>query len=194
MPTQAIEKDPQLLKSLRRQWLVRSAGTLAGAAGLALTGCAAFPGREPIRVSLAGIEPLPGQGLELRLAVKLRVLNPNDTPIDFDGAFVDLSVQGSELASGASGEKGSIPRFGEGVITIPVSIGALAVARQVMALATGSTDRTRMAYKLRGGLSGGLLGGLRFTDQGEADLSALAQRALGGTPANPGSPPATHRP
>jgi LEA14-like dessication related protein len=176
-----------------RRLLLRAAVALACGATLATTGCASFPGREPVRVSLAGIEALPGQGLELRLAVKLRVLNPNDNPIEYDGAFVDLSLQGSDLASGVSGEKGMIPRFGEGLITIPVTIGALAAARQVFSLATGNAERTRMAYKLRGGLAGGMLGGIRFTDQGEADLSSLAQRALGGSgtgSGGAGSPPA----
>jgi LEA14-like dessication related protein len=151
-----------------------------GAIGTALTGCAALPGREPVKVSLAGLEPLPGQGLELRLAVKLRLLNPNDAPIDYDGAFVELSVRGSEFASGASGEKGVVPRFGESIVTIPVTVTAMAVVRQLIGMATG--DRARVDYQLRGRLSGGLLGTVAFRDQGEVDLPALSQRALGTSP------------
>jgi LEA14-like dessication related protein len=152
-----------------------------------LAGCAALPGREPVKVSLAGIEPLPGQGLELRLAIKLRLLNPNDTPIDFDGVFVELSIRGSEFASGASGDKGVVPRFGEAVLTLPVTVTAMAVVRQLIGLATG--DRTRVDYRLRGRLSGGLLGSVSFRDEGEVDLPALSQRALGAAPAGAPVPP-----
>jgi LEA14-like dessication related protein len=171
-------------RGLPRRRLLRSASLLPLAW---LAGCAAMPGREPVKVSLAGIEPLPGQGLELRLAVKLRLLNPNDAPIDYDGAFVELSVRGSEFASGASGEKGSVPRFGESIVTIPVTVTAMAVVRQLIGLATG--DRARVDYRLRGRLSGGLLGTVSFRDEGEVDLPALTQRAIGAAP-SPAAPAA----
>jgi len=60
------------------------AGLLALA--LALAGCASLPGRDPLNVQVAGVEPLEGQGLEMRMAVKLRVQNPNDSAVDYDGA------------------------------------------------------------------------------------------------------------
>ena len=45
---------------------------------LAATACASLSGSDPPRVSVAGIEALPGEGLELRFLVKLRVQNPNE--------------------------------------------------------------------------------------------------------------------
>ena len=50
--------------------------TLFGVVVLALVGCAQLPMSDPVKVSLVGIEQLPGQGLELRMAVKLRVQRP----------------------------------------------------------------------------------------------------------------------
>ena len=41
-------------------------------------------GLDALNVTLAGIESLPSAGMEMRMAVKLRVLNPSDTPFDFD--------------------------------------------------------------------------------------------------------------
>ena len=38
---------------------------------LGLNACALFQGRDPVNISVIGIEPLPGQGLELRMAVKV---------------------------------------------------------------------------------------------------------------------------
>ena len=49
---------------------------------LDLNGCAGLPGREPVQVTVADIESLPGEGLEVRMMVKLRVQNPNDAPVE----------------------------------------------------------------------------------------------------------------
>jgi len=43
---------------------------------------------DPIKVQVVGLEPLQGQGMELRFAAKLRVQNPNEAPIDYDGIAV----------------------------------------------------------------------------------------------------------
>lgn len=49
-----------------------------------LGACALFQPRDPVNISVIGIEPLPGQELELRMAVKMRVQNPNESPIDYN--------------------------------------------------------------------------------------------------------------
>src|SRR5678815_1417420 len=57
-----------------------------------VSGCAVMG--DPLRVQVVGIEPLEGQGMELRFAAKLRVQNPNESAIDYDGVAVDLEVRG----------------------------------------------------------------------------------------------------
>lgn len=154
-----------------RRHLCASLWALAATA--ALPGCAALPGQDPVRVNVAGIEPLPGQGLELRLNVKLRVVNPNDTPIDVDGVFLELDVQGRQFASGASGVKTTVPRFGEQVLEVPLTISAVGALRQVLGLANGSRFPDKLAYELRGKLGGGLMS-QRFQSQGEFSLSGTS--------------------
>ena len=80
------------------------------AAALVLAACAGMPGRDPRQITVAGIESLPGEGLEMRMLVKLRVLNPNDAPVDYDGVYVKMDVLDRTFATGASGERGSISR------------------------------------------------------------------------------------
>ena len=58
---------------------------LSGLLMLALSACTLLPNRDPLTISVVGIDPLPGQGLELRMAVKLRLQNPNETAIDYSG-------------------------------------------------------------------------------------------------------------
>src|SRR3954470_7447460 len=84
-----------------------------------IAACATLGG-DPIRVQVVGLEPLQGQGMELRFAVDLRVQNPNGAPIDYDGIAFELEVRGNAFASGVSDVRGTIPRYGETVVSIPV--------------------------------------------------------------------------
>lgn len=137
---------------------------------LALTGCAGLDLRDPVSVNVAGLEPMPGEGMETRFALKLRVQNPNESPIEYDGVFVELDVRGARLASGVSDQKGVVPRYGEAVITVPMSVSLGAVIRQVIGIATG--ERIRTDYQLRGKLAGPGFGGQRFESKGELQLPA----------------------
>ena len=136
-----------------------------------LAGCAGLPGQDPLRITLAGLEPLPGQGMEVRMAVKLRLQNPNDAPVQFNGASLTLELRGMDFASGVSDASGSVPRFGETVITVPVTVSAFAIARQVISLAGGG-DSSKVEFIARGKLSDGSFGGARFESKGSFDLPA----------------------
>ena len=124
-----------------------------------LNACALFQPRDPVTISVIGIEPLPGQELELRMAVKMRVQNPNESPIDYNGIALNLEVNGQPLAAGVSDQQGHIGRYDEAVIVVPVSITAFSFLRQAYGL--GKVDSLQgLPYKLRGKLAGGLLGKL----------------------------------
>jgi len=137
---------------------------------LAVSGCAGLVGTDPLHVSLAGVESLPGEGLELRMAVKLRIQNPNDAPVSYDGAALTLELRGLDFASGVSDAQGSVPRFGEAVLVMPVTVSAYAIARQISTFARG--DRSKVTYVARGKLAGSGFGGMRFESKGEFDLPA----------------------
>lgn len=136
---------------------------------LGLDGCASLAQREPVRINVVGLEALPGEGMEMRFKVKLRVQNPNETPIDFDGLALELELNGKPFATGVSDRTGSVPRFGEALVEIPVSVSAIAVVRQALGVIEGDTT-TEVPYTLRGRLAGGLLGGTRFSDSGMLKL------------------------
>ena len=148
--------------------LLRKAA-VPGLLALVLAGCASLGGRDPLNVQVAGVEPLQGQGLELRMAVKLRVQNPNDTAVEYDGTALELDLNGKRFATGVSGERGSVPRFGETVLTVPVSVSAFSAVRQALGLADGSR-LDDIPYQVRGKLSGGVFGTTRFSDRGTLSL------------------------
>jgi LEA14-like dessication related protein len=136
---------------------------------LLLGGCALLQQGDPLQVTMAGVEPLPGEGLELRMLLKLRIQNPNDTAIEYSGIYVSLDVQNRTFATGVSDASGTVPSFGEAVISVPVTVSMLRMARQVMGVLDGKpVDRIR--YDMSGKLGGGAFNSLRFQSQGEFTL------------------------
>jgi hypothetical protein len=125
---------------------------------LILAGCAALNQRDALRISIAGMQPLEGEGMEARFAVQLRIQNHSNKPVDYDGIALDLDL-----------------RFGETVITVPVTVPATAILRQVFQIATSDRPgvETKVDYRLRGLLGGpGLALGHRFDSTGEVTLPA----------------------
>ncbi|HEY5622621.1 MAG TPA: LEA type 2 family protein [Gammaproteobacteria bacterium] len=143
---------------------------------LSLTACASLQGRDPLVINVAGVEPLQSEGLELRMLVTLRILNPNDSPVEYDGAALDLDINGRRLASGVSDVAGLIPRYGESSLVIPVTISAFDVARQLIGYVNDSGDG-EVSYRVRGKLQAGVLGVRRFSDEGAIQLG-LPSRVL----------------
>lgn len=141
---------------------------------LLLAACATLG--DALRVNVVGVDPLQGEGLELRFAVKLRVQNPNDAAIEFDGVAVDLELDGKAVATGVSDQKGSVPRFGETVITVPVTVSAFNVARVLVGF-SGAQSRGEIPYAVSGKLAGGSFGAVRFSRSGTLSLPQPSAKA-----------------
>lgn len=139
-----------------------------------LASCALFqPAPQPI-VKVVGLTPLASEGLELRFGLKLRIQNPRDKAIEFDGVSVSLDLDNQGLATGVSAQTGEIARFGEAVIEVPVSVSAFTALRQAIrqigqnkqALATRD-----IPYTLSGRLSSTGFNDIVFSSSG--NLSSL---------------------
>lgn len=148
----------------RRRSILIAAALLAQ---LALSGCVTMP--DPLDVTVAGIEPLQGEGMEVRMLVKLRVLNPNDREIVYRGASVKVEVLDKTFASGASDLGGTVPRFGETIVEVPVSISVLRMVRQVMGMVDGKPI-DKVPYEMSGKLQTGSMSAIRFSTSGELDI------------------------
>jgi LEA14-like dessication related protein len=139
------------------------------AALFALGGCASMPNKDPIQVTVAGMESLPGEGMEVRMLVKLRVQNPNQSPIDYTGAYVKLDVLGKTFASGVTDESGTVPAFGEAVVAVPVTVSVLRMVRQVAGMLDGQPVE-KITYEMSGKLNGGMFNTERFAARGEFEI------------------------
>src|ERR1700760_2994217 len=93
-------------------------GVIAVAA-MFLASCAGLPTFDPPRVTLADIDSVSFEGLEMRMVVRLRVQNPNGIAIDYEGIDVSLALQGKAVAHGVSNERGSVPSYGETIVALP---------------------------------------------------------------------------
>jgi LEA14-like dessication related protein len=155
--------------SIARRRLLMATGVALLALGA--SGCATLP--DPLQVTVAGIEPLPGEGMELRMLVKLRVQNPNDAPIPYTGAAVKLDVLGSAFATGVASTAGTIPRYGEAIVEVPVTVSVLRMARQVLGMLDGRPIE-KVQYELSGKLQTGSLRAVRFGTSGVLDLGKSA--------------------
>jgi LEA14-like dessication related protein len=154
---------------------------------LALAGCAALAPVDPPVVRIVGLQPLPSEGLELRFGVRMRVQNPGEHPIEYDGVSVSLDLDGRGLGSGVSQQRGTIERFGEALIEVPVTISLFSALRQALAGA-GRLERGEMLdglpYALTGKL-GAASGGaaVRFESEGRLEFPAPAGPAGARPPA-----------
>lgn len=144
-------------------------------AAMALGACASLRGDDPLQVTVAGVESLPGEGLELRMLVKLRVQNPNDTPLEYDGVYLQLDVQNKTFATGVSDARGSVPRFGESIIGVPVTVSVLRMARHALGMLDGKPV-DKISYELDGKLNAAAFGSTRFQSQGEFTLPSGPSR------------------
>ena len=156
---------------------VHGSGRIALAAALVLgvCSCTTFsPHSDPLSVNVAGVEPLEGEGFELRLAVKVRITNPNDAPVEYNGVALTLELNGKKFGTGASGDTGTVPRYGDTVVTIPISVGPFNIARQVLGFLSGGDTTKTVQYAVHGKLEGGLFGTKRFSDKGTFELPTSA--------------------
>ena len=147
--------------------MIRRAVLLA-LVGTALAACAGMGLREPLRVNLVGLESLPGEGMEARFLARIRVQNPNDASISYNGLSAELDLNGRGFASGVSASTGEIPRFGEAVLELPLTVPATAIVRQVLGLIGG--DLSKATYRVHGFLNTGTFGRAAFDSTGEIEL------------------------
>jgi hypothetical protein len=91
-----------------------------------------------------------------------------------------MIVQGKTFATGVSDVGGSVPRFGETVITVPVTASAFRMLSEVLGLmhgagggsSSGGGGGGKISYEMKGKLNGSGFSSTHFQTKGELDLPA----------------------
>lgn len=136
----------------------------------ALTACAPFGLSEPPEVSLVDLRPSEMALFEQRMAVMLRIRNPNDNALAVDGYRFAIELNGKPFARGISDQSVIVPRLSEATIEAAATVSTLDLVRQII----GVPERENLAYRISGTLfvSGGLMRNVPFENSGEVDFKA----------------------
>ena len=134
--------------TVMRNTLTALACALIFASGCAQGGVFGTP--EPPIITLANLMPVGASPFEARIRADLRIQNPNDFDVGFDGLRFDLEVNEQPFLSGVSDEQFTLPRLGEAVVSVEGTATTLALWRQIRGLA--SDPGAGLSYRLKGRL------------------------------------------
>lgn len=131
-------------KSVRGICSLIAAAWLAGCAGLR-------PIETPPRVSLVDLRPGVITVFEQRYSVRLRVLNPNDIPLEVRGMDYAIDINDQKFADGVSAEQFTVPPYGERVVEVTVTSSLLRLIEQFRQL--DQRENLRLDYRISGRMS-----------------------------------------
>ena len=146
--------------------------TAVGAILIGLLACTPTDLPEPPEVVLVSMVPVDVSLMEQRLAVTLRVRNPNNAPMSVDGLRFGIDINGKTFAKGTSDKAVTVPRLGEAEVAGVAHVSTTDLMRQVLSV----PDAKGLEYRLSGALFLAHGGRAAFDQTGDFDFAS----ALGG--------------
>lgn len=145
-----------------------------------LAGCAGMSSSiDPPRVTIADIQVEEIKTMETVFLVELRILNPNDGPLNVQGVTCDLEIDGRHFASGIADGKHQVPAYGSALVPVKVYASMFdmvaSVINRIQAANTGQAAQP-MAYLLHGKVRldrGGLKKNIPFESAGTLSLDGV---------------------
>jgi LEA14-like dessication related protein len=134
--------------------------------------CSTMPKEyETLVVHITDMTPKDMAIFEQRFDVKLRIQNPNDVEFSINGLRFDIELNERAFATGMSGQRVTIPRFGSEVVQTEVFTTLGSFLRQVKEL--NKAGGQRVGYHLKGTAFVDAPGTFKapFDEQGEIDLA-----------------------
>jgi LEA14-like dessication related protein len=98
-------------------------------------------------VELISFKALPLNGLEQNFEVGLKLINPNNFELPFNGISYQLSVAGKSLAQGVAADIPTAKAYGESRFVVPVSTSLIGGFRVLKALIDNQGQD--ISYQLR---------------------------------------------
>lgn len=100
-----------------------------------LSGCAAINlDYEEPSIELVSFKVLPANGFEQNFEIGLKLINPNNFELPFNGISYQLSVAGEALAHGVAANIPTAGAYGESRFVVPVSTNLMGGIRVIRAL------------------------------------------------------------
>lgn len=116
-----------------------------------LTGCALLtPSLEEPEVKVTGLQLLPSQGLEQRIAVRLSILNNNSRDLSLRGISYTIGIENFDLLTGATSQLPVLKAYEATPVTVEVSTNMLAAAGLIGHLSRrGNLDNIGYVFRAR---------------------------------------------
>jgi LEA14-like dessication related protein len=149
---------------------------------LLLSGCAGLgPKMEEPTITVTNLQLQEAKGLETIFLLELRVINPNDFPLDIRGLNCELKIDGRRFATGLSDVQQEVPPFGTAVVPVSVYASMFDMVGSVIEILQNADRHGGAAQPLRYELDGRIrMGGVStrtvpFHSRGEIDLTGSGQ-------------------
>ena len=143
---------------------------------LGLAACAGLSKLETPHVAFVGLKALEANLFEQKLAVRLRVQNPNAIELPVKGLDVDVELAGEPFAHGVSAREFTVPAKGEAEFDMIVTANAATALFKII----GSDRQAREAvkYRLKGKLSTrlGMFHSIPFDETGTLPIGSLTDK------------------
>lgn len=113
---------------------------------IVLAGCASLtPDIDPPKISMVSFRNLPTDGGAPRFEIKLRVVNPNQQPLDIAGISYSVELLEKELIFGVANDISPIEGYSEGIVTLNAELQLLELLRLMASL--GTTRAEPLVYR-----------------------------------------------
>ena len=161
------------LKSRVRWMFILFFLTIGGCAGLGQI-------QEKPKISIADIQVQEMKSMETAFLVQLRVMNPNEVPLDIRGVDCDLEIDGRHFAQGIASSPQKIPAYGSALVPVSVYASMMNMISSVVGLIQTTNNASAalqpLSYKLVGNIrlgTGGFTKKIPFENTGELSLQGL---------------------
>jgi len=141
-----------------------------------LSGCATMNlDYEEPSVELVSFKALPANGFEQNFEIGLKLINPNNFELPFNGISYQLSVAGEILAYGVSADIPTVGAYGESRFVVPVSASLLGGIKVIKALMDSQGQDISYQLKAKLDIDIPFVPKLTFTEDG---MIPLGQKSL----------------
>ena len=152
---------------------VRMLQALALVAAALATGCATTDALEEMEITLTGLQFTEATLFETTMVAKIRVTNPNPTPLAFEGASFKLYLDDRKMGTGLAPEPFAVEGLATTIVDVTFHLNNATVAFRLVDILK---DKREVDYGVRGSLfMDGTLGRrkLKVEKMGHLDLANL---------------------
>ena len=143
--------------------------------GVLLSACSTFGQRDPLRIDLVGLEPCRGKAWRCASWSSCGYRTPTTSR---SNTTASPSTSTSTASPGQRRQRptGEVPRFGERVVSVPLTVSAFSAFRQAWGLSNNAPIQG-MPYVVKGKLAGGLFAPCASAKRAPSTLRAGRRRA-----------------